>query len=123
MNAGNSTTGNRRPMSRRIPLGSRRQRLVLEAPLEAPNPLGGAAIAFSPVVTLWARLDPGSARDWVTGERLEARTETRITLRWRGGVDATMRFALGARIFQIAATFDPDGRKRELVCLCQEVMR
>jgi len=123
MTVANSTSGNRSPSNRRIPLGSRRQRLVLETPVEISRLLGGASIGFAPLVTLWARLDAGSGREQVAGERLETRAETRITIRWRGGVDATMRFALGNRVFPIIATFDPDGRKRELVCLCQEISR
>ncbi len=123
MNAANMNAAIRTTGSRKIPLGSRRLRLVLEAPVEVQNAQGGAAMAFSPVITLWARLDAGPGRELAIGERLEARTETRITIRWRGGVDATMRFALGARIFPIVSAFDPDGRKRELVCLCQEIAR
>lgn len=106
-----------------IAVQSRRSRVTLEAPAETVNALGGAAIAFQPVVTLWAKIEARGGAERERGARLEGGTDTRITLRWRGGVDTRMRFALGARIFAIRAAFDPDGRKRDLVCLCEEISR
>lgn len=102
-------------------LGARRVRLALETPVETLDALGGAAITYQPIVTLWARIEARSGRERLSGERLEGTADTRITIRWRGGVDARMRFSLGERAFFIHATFDPDGRRRELVCLCEEI--
>lgn len=113
--------------NRNIAVESRRSRVTLEAPAETANALGGAAIAFQPVVTLWARIEARGGAERERGARLEGGTDTRITLRWRGGVDTRMRFSLGtapgARLFAIRAVFDPDGRKRDLVCLCEEISR
>lgn len=104
-----------------VRIGTRRVRLTLEAPVEAPDALGGAAIAYQPIVTLWARIEVRGGRERLAGERPEGTADTRITIRWRGGVDARMRFSLGARVFAVQAAFDPDGRRRELVCLCEEI--
>jgi SPP1 family predicted phage head-tail adaptor len=104
-----------------IAAGERRVRLVLEAPVESANALGGASLGWTPITTLWARIEAHAGRETAEGERAEGRTETRITLRHRLGVDTRMRFRFGARIFAIRAAFDPDGRRRDLVCLCQEI--
>lgn len=106
-----------------IAVQSRRSRVTLETPAETVNALGGASIAFQPVVTLWARIEARGGAERERGARLEGGTDTRITLRWRGGVDTRMRFSLDTRIFAIRAAFDPDGRKRDLVCLCEEISR
>jgi SPP1 family predicted phage head-tail adaptor len=100
---------------------SRRSRLVLEMPQETVNALGGAAIQYQPVVTLWARVEIRGGSERLRGGRLEGTSDTRITLRWRGGVDTRQRFRLGSRLFAIRAAFDPDGRRRDLVCLCEEI--
>jgi uncharacterized phiE125 gp8 family phage protein len=47
-----------------------------------------------------------------------------LAARWferRGDVTAAMRFVAGARTFNVLAAHDPDGRKRDLVCLVEEV--
>jgi SPP1 family predicted phage head-tail adaptor len=107
--------------SRTLAVENRRARMTLEAPVETTDALGGASITYQPIVTLWARIEARSGAEKALGGRLEGTTDTRITLRWRGGIDTRMRFAFGARIFVIRAAFDPDGRKRDLVCLCQEI--
>jgi SPP1 family predicted phage head-tail adaptor len=104
-----------------IASGERRVRLVLEAPLESATALGGASLAWTPVITLWARLEATTGRETLEGLRAEGRTDTRITLRHRAGIDTRMRFRFGARLFAIRAAFDPDGSRRDLVCLCQEI--
>lgn len=104
-----------------VDIAGRRLRLTLEVPGEVPDALGGAAVTFSPLVTLWGRIDALSGGETLDGARLEGRVNTRITLRWRAGVDARMRLSAAGRLFLIRSVFDPDGRKRDLVCLCQEV--
>lgn len=102
-------------------LGTRRVRLTLEEPVETQDTQGGAAIAYQPLVTLWARIEARGGRERLSGERLEGAADTRITIRWRGGIDTRLRFSLGPRVFAIHAVFDPDGKKRDLVCLCEEI--
>ena len=109
------------PAGRSADVASRRVRLALEQPVETANAIGGAAISWQPVVTLWARIEAASGRERERAARAEGVTETRITLRWRGAIDTTMRFALGSRRFAIRGVFDPDGRRRNLVCFCEEV--
>lgn len=109
--------------ARRLAAGARRARLTLEMPAETPDVLGGAALAFAPVATLWARIEARGGRERIAGAAVEGIIETRITLRWRADLDAGMRFSDGERRFLIRAVFDPDGRRRDLVCLCEEIMR
>lgn len=102
-------------------LGRLKRRLVLEQPNETPDGAGGLTRAFAPVVTLWANLE------WLAGEerwrrdRPEQAGAFRITLRWRSGVTAGMRFRDGTRIFEIRSAGDPDGARRSLVCLTEEI--
>lgn len=107
--------------SRMPRIENRRCRMVLEAPVETATALGGATIAFQQIATLWAQLEARGGTERDRGGRLEGTTDTRITIRWRGGVDARMRFSFGTRVFAIRSSFDPNGRKRDLVCICEEI--
>jgi SPP1 family predicted phage head-tail adaptor len=53
--------------------------------------------------------------------RAEQAVTHRVRLRYRDGVSAAHRLACGPRRFRIASASDPDGARRELVCLVEEV--
>lgn len=105
----------------KLPVAARRKRLILEAPVETPDTIGGAAISYQTVATLWGEVIAKSGRETSEGGRLEGATETRIRIRFREVIDARMRFRLGQRIFAIRAAFDADGTRRWTTCLVEEV--
>ena len=102
-------------------IGTRRMRFTLEAPAETPDVIGGAEQVFTPLVTLWGRIEATTGNEAVEAARAEGQVVTRIVLRWRANLDSRMRLVSGIRVFLIRATYDPDGRKRKLICLCREV--
>jgi SPP1 family predicted phage head-tail adaptor len=102
-------------------VGALRRRLVLEAPVATPDGLGGRTQIFQTVAALWAQVEwLGGGERWRLG-RPEQAGSHRITLRWRAGVDAGQRLRDGARLFDIRAVADPDGGRRRLVCLAEEI--
>lgn len=105
----------------RVPVGALRRRLTLEAPVATPDGLGGTTQAFETVAALWAQLEWLSGGEhWRRGRPEQVATH-RVTLRWRPGVDAGQRLRDGNRLFDIRAVADPDGSRRRLICLVQEV--
>jgi len=102
-------------------IGRMRRRLVLEAPVVSPDGLGGATQAFEAVAALWGQVESISGTEaWRQG-RPEQSQNYRITMRWRGDVDAGRRLRDGGRLFDIRSAADPDGARRQLVCLVEEV--
>jgi SPP1 family predicted phage head-tail adaptor len=85
-------------------------RLTLEAPVETPDGAGGVTRSYSSVATLWASLDPVSARGDVAASALGAAITHRIAIRYRAGITLRHRFRDGARIFRIVAMRDTDKR-------------
>jgi SPP1 family predicted phage head-tail adaptor len=105
----------------RRPVGAMRRRLLLEAPVELPDGAGGSLRAFETAAAVWAQVEWLSGDERWQGGRPEQRVSHRITLRWRAGVDAGQRLRDGAQIFDIRAVGDPDGGRRRLVCLVEEI--
>lgn len=102
-------------------VGRLRRRLTLEAPVAAPDELGGATQLFEPVAAFWAQLEwLAGTEQWWQGRPEQVATH-RVTLRWRGDLDAGKRLRDGSRIFEIRTVADPDGARRCLVCLVVEV--
>ena len=107
--------------SRSIPIGARSRRFVLELPLERPDGFGGVIRSYAPGPQLWGAIEMPSGTERVRADRPEQSLTHRITLRYRDGVTGAMRLTSGLRRFAIRAASDPDGSKRDLVCLVEEV--
>ena len=68
----------------------------------------------------WCAVTPLKASDAPLADAPALAITHRVTLRWRAGVTAAMRWREGDRVLDIRTVFDPDERRRALVCLCQE---
>jgi SPP1 family predicted phage head-tail adaptor len=108
-------------MAAAFSVASFRTRLVLEAPVETPDGAGGVTRAYGPAAMLWARIEPLRGDEEIRAGSLGQAISHRIALRWRAGVDASMRLRQGARVFVIRSAWDPDERRRQIVCLCEEI--
>ena len=91
-------------MSPLPPLASLRQHLVLEAPVDTPDAAGGLARRYVAAGSAWCAVTPLKASD----APLADAPALAITHRE------------GDRVLDIRTVFDPDERRRALVCLCQE---
>lgn len=101
------------------------RRLVLEASLRSPDGAGGYQTAWTPLGTLWAAFDPGTAR--LSGQPAgpESRQPLRITVRGApigtaSRPTAGQRFRDGDRLYRIDSVAEADGRGRFLECLARE---
>jgi SPP1 family predicted phage head-tail adaptor len=100
--------------------GQLSSRLDLEIRSDAGDGQGGIVPSFSPVTSLWARIEPVSVSE---EERADAEVfivTHRIWIRFREDIAAEMRFRKGARVFTVRAFHDPDETRRYLVCRCVE---
>jgi SPP1 family predicted phage head-tail adaptor len=104
-----------------IAIGARGRRFVLELPREVPDGFGGVLRSFAPGPELWGVIEMLSGTERVRADRPEQAVTHRVTLRYRAGITGAMRLASGLRRFAIRAASDPDGRRRELVCLVEEI--
>ena len=102
-------------------IAARRRRFVLELPHEQPDGFGGTTVSFTPGPELWGAIELVGAAERVRGDRPESTATHRVRLRYRAGVSGAMRLSSGLRRFAIRACVDPDGRRRDLVCLVEEI--
>jgi len=107
--------------SKPLPIGARSRRFVLEVPRESPDGFGGVVRSFTAGPQLWGALEMLSGSERWRAARPEQAVTHRVTLRYRPGVTAAMRLTSGLRRFAIRAASDPDGSRRELVCLVEEI--
>ena len=104
-----------------LPIGARARRFVLELPLDSPDGFGGAVCRCAAGPQLWGAIAMLKGEERRRADRPEQAVTHRVRLRWRDGVTGAMRLSCGPRRFRIKAATDPDGAKRDLVCLVEEV--
>ncbi|HJW77174.1 MAG: phage head closure protein [Microvirga sp.] len=104
-----------------IPIGARGRRFVLELPLESPDGFGGVVRTYAAGPQLWRAIELLRGDERVRAAHSEQAVTHRVTLRYRDGVTAAMRLVRGLRRFAIRSAADPDGSRRELVCLVEEI--
>lgn len=107
-------------MSDAVHIGELRERLVLEAPARAADGGGGATVSWAEVAEIWAKVTPRGGVESHALDRIAGKASHEIVIRYRDDIAPEQRFRMGARIFDIRAAFDPDGRRQWLTCLVEE---
>jgi SPP1 family predicted phage head-tail adaptor len=81
--------------------GALNRRLVLEAQDETADGAGGVVRGYETVATLWAAVEPISARGDVVAAQPGAMVTHRIVIRYSADITTRHRFRDGARVFRI----------------------
>jgi len=81
---------------------------------------GAPVESWSEVAALWAAKEPLSGREFFDAQQVFSENVTRFRIRYREGVDTTMRIAHGGRLYNIKSILDPEERHQELHLLCAE---
>ena len=102
-------------------IGARGRRFVLELTLESPDGFSGVVRTYAAGPQVWGSIEMLNGDERVRADRPEQAVTHRVTLRYRDGVTSAMRLTRGLRRFAIRSAGDPDGRRRELVCLVEEI--
>jgi len=99
--------------------GELNRRLVLQAPVETADGAGGVTRSYTPAMTVWASVEPVSARNSVVADASGATVTHRIVIRRRAAVTTRHRFAEGTTVYRIVTLRD-DATRRFLVIGAEE---
>lgn len=91
-----------------------RHRVVIEAPLAAPDGAGGETLTWSTHATTWALIEPVGAAETVVAGGLAGVLTHRITTRFRTDVTGGMRVLYRGKRYRVLVAEDPDARRRYL---------
>lgn len=106
-------------------IGTLRHRIALYAIQRVQDPSTGIITEdYGPVATgIWASVEPLSAREFIAGQATQAQATTRIVIRHREGVNATMRVLHRGTFYDLAGPPlpDKDSGLEYLTLLCKQV--
>lgn len=106
-----------------IPAGNLRHRVSIQRKQITQNPQTGAMTETW--VDAWsnvpAAIEPLSAREFIAASAVQSEVTTRITIRYRAGVTASMRILHNDRIYNIQGVLpDPESGRSWLTLPCSE---
>jgi len=94
----------------------------IEQPVTQQNKDTGATTkTWQAVATVWAKIEPLSVREFVAAGTYQSKVTTRIVIRYRSGLKATMRMVHGAKIYNIEGILaDPSSGREYLTIAASE---
>lgn len=84
-----------------IAAGMLRHRVELQRPVTTKNSAGEIESDWETVDTVWAGIEPLSAREFIAAQQMNSAVSVRVTIRYRADVTAAMRLVRGATVYNI----------------------
>lgn len=74
-----------------VAAGILRHRVRIEEQVTAKDSFGQVDTYWAPFATVWAAIEPLSAREFLAAQQVQSKASARITIRYRPGLLASMR--------------------------------
>lgn len=101
--------------------GKLRHVVNIQADQGTQNDVGEHIPSWVTVVTTRASVEPLAGREFFDAQQRQAEITHRVRLRYRTGVEPTMRLLYRSRVLMIEAVIDVGERRRELHLMCREM--
>lgn len=98
--------------------GSLRHRITIQKPVSGQNPdTGATTTTWEEVAQVWASVEPLSVREFIAAKAGQSEVTARIVMRYRSGIDATMRILFRGQIYNIEGVLPDPKSGREYLTL------
>lgn len=100
--------------------GTIRSRISLQRPVRIKDDTGEMIVdQWSEFAKVWAAVEPITGREYMAASEFRASTTTRIRIRWRPDVDASMRVvADDGTVYSVDAVLPVRGLTRQIHLMC-----
>lgn len=102
--------------------GQYRHRVAIKDKTVTRDSYGGEVITWSTVATVWADIRPIRGREYLEMDQSQADITHRVYLRYRPGIEPTMRLEFESRTFHIESVIRPAERRIGLELICRELV-
>jgi SPP1 family predicted phage head-tail adaptor len=94
-----------------VRIGDLRHRITFQTQVRTADGMGGFTLSWQDVDTVWAYVRPVSSKERLFAQRIEYQRSHEVIIRYKTGIDNSMRFVFEGRVFQIKGDLKPDERK------------
>lgn len=105
-----------------INAGELDKRITLQAETGAQDSYGTPGGTWADLATVWAGIITTGGREFYAAQKVNAETAAVFKIRYRSGINPTIRIQYGRRYFNILSIADPEERHEELLISCKEVI-
>lgn len=101
--------------------GKLRHQVQIQQPVTVIDSNGERTETWEHVAYVWAAVEPLSAKEFMTAQQIQSKVSTRITIRYRDSIDATMRIVFRGKLFNIEGVLsDPVSGLEYLTLPCSQ---
>ena len=100
--------------------GDLRRQITIEAHSDQVDSYGQRLQAWAPVCITWAAIEPLAGRELETAQAVYAEATIRVVMRYRTGIDTSMRVVYQGRLFNILEVRDTEMAHKALELLLSE---
>lgn len=101
--------------------GTLRQVVAIQVDQGTQNDVGELVSNWVTTITGRAAVEPISGREFFDAQQRQAEITHRVRMRYRTGIEPTMRVLYRSRVLMIEAVIDVGERRRELHLMCREM--
>lgn len=101
-------------------IGEMRQRITFQRPVKTADGHKGHTVAWQDIVSVWARVEPLSGREYFYSQQIKAEVTHRVKIRYREDITIKMRIKHRDRNLAIESILDKKERREELEIFCRE---
>lgn len=98
------------------------QRITIEERIQGQDEYGQPVDSWEPVGTFWAAVQPLQGREYIAAMAAVSEVTARIRMRYRPGVDSSMRVKHGADTYGIESVIHVKSGRQELQLMCTRVL-
>jgi SPP1 family predicted phage head-tail adaptor len=96
--------------------GDLRHTITIQQKTETADAMGGIVQTWSDVVTVRAEVRALSGREFFAAQQVNSEISVKIRIRYRTGIDSTMRAVHGSDIYDIQAVLPVGTTELHLMC-------
>ncbi|AHM56406.1 hypothetical protein EAL2_c11080 [Peptoclostridium acidaminophilum DSM 3953] len=100
--------------------GILRHRITIQKHSAAENEIGEKTVGYQDDYSLWARVEPASARDIERLGKTETEVSHKILIRHKAGITSSNRITFKGRIFDIVGIINAGEQNKTLSIFCVE---
>jgi SPP1 family predicted phage head-tail adaptor len=104
-----------------IRAGRLKHRVIIQSPVVAKGAAGGEVITWVHFRTVYAGVEPRTAKQIFTSAQLVSEISHVVIIRFIPGLSVKQRILYGTRIFEIKNTIDVEEKHERIEIHCKEV--
>lgn len=99
-----------------------RHRITLQKLEMVQDSYGQPTETWEDIATVWAAVNPISGREFFQAETINSEVTHKILIRYRAGIEPTMRVKFKDRIFTILSVINFQEKNEALQLMCKELI-